>query len=205
MASPLLDTHAWIWWIEDDRRLPRRVRATLDQLPRDERPYLSAISLWEVAMLVERGRVVFSVPLSEWLEAAADGCSACDIPPRPCRPAHRRELSRARPPAAHPRRPHPPRAAGDPLARLTTRASREPAVPASRCASTSSASIPRCGSPSGSGFGRSTDRACICSWSGGGRDGAGKRQKGRGRKENGETGRVVVPSCLFPCRRPPSI
>jgi PIN domain nuclease of toxin-antitoxin system len=30
---PLLDTHAWIWWIEGDRRLPRRVRDTLDQLP----------------------------------------------------------------------------------------------------------------------------------------------------------------------------
>ena len=27
---------------------------TVDQLARDERPYLSAISLWEVAMLVER-------------------------------------------------------------------------------------------------------------------------------------------------------
>ncbi len=39
MAVPLLDTHDWIWWIEGDRRLPRRVRDTLDQLPRDERPY----------------------------------------------------------------------------------------------------------------------------------------------------------------------
>jgi hypothetical protein len=70
MAVPLLDTHAWIWWIEGDRRLPRRVRDTLDRLRR-ERPYLSAINLCEVAMLVERGRVGFSVSLSEWLDAAA--------------------------------------------------------------------------------------------------------------------------------------
>jgi PIN domain nuclease of toxin-antitoxin system len=83
MASPLLDTHAWIWWIEDDRRLRRRVRDTLDRLPRDERPYLSAISLWEVAMLVARGRVVFTVPLSEWLEAAADARSVRLVPISP--------------------------------------------------------------------------------------------------------------------------
>ena len=43
--------------------------------------------------------------------------------------------------------------------------------PASRCASTSSASIPRCGSTSGSGSGRSTTRGYTCSWSGqGGRE-----------------------------------
>ena len=94
MAAPLLDTHAWIWWIEGDRRLPRRLRDTLDQLPRDERPYLSAISLWEVAMLVERGRVDFSIPLSEWLDAAAHARSVRLVPisPRsrrkrpPCQP-----------------------------------------------------------------------------------------------------------------------
>jgi len=83
MAVPLLDTHAWIWWIEGDSRLPRRVRDTLDRLPRDERPYLSAISLWEVAMLVERGRVVFSVSLAEWLDAAAHARSVRLVPISP--------------------------------------------------------------------------------------------------------------------------
>jgi PIN domain nuclease of toxin-antitoxin system len=80
MSVPLLDTHAWIWWIEGDRRLQRRVRDTLDRLPLHERPYLSDISLWEVAMLVERGRVVFSVSLSEWLSAAAHPRSVRIVP-----------------------------------------------------------------------------------------------------------------------------
>ena len=83
MAVPLLDTHAWIWWIEGDRRLQRRLRDTLDRLPSDARPYLSAISLWEVAMLVERGRVVFSVSLSEWLSAAAHPRSVRIVPISP--------------------------------------------------------------------------------------------------------------------------
>ena len=39
--------------------------------------------------------------------------------------------------------------------------------PTSRCASTSSASIPRYGSTSGSGSGRSSIGAFICSWNGG--------------------------------------
>jgi len=40
-------------------------------------------------------------------------------------------------------------------------------LPASHCAFMSSASIPRCGSASGSGSGRSTIAGSICSWSGG--------------------------------------
>jgi PIN domain nuclease of toxin-antitoxin system len=88
MAAPLLDTHAWIWWIEGDRQLQRRVRDTLDDLPPDERPYISAISLWEVAMLVERGRVAFSVSLSVWLSAAAHPRSVRIVPISPDIAAH---------------------------------------------------------------------------------------------------------------------
>src|SRR5437899_6827077 len=45
---PLLDTHAWVWWIEHDPRLPRAAFDALEQLPADSRPYLCDISLWEV-------------------------------------------------------------------------------------------------------------------------------------------------------------
>jgi PIN domain nuclease of toxin-antitoxin system len=69
--APVLDTHAWIWWVERDPRLPRAAVETLDAMPTDARPYLSDISLWEVAMLVAVGRLSFSVPLQDWLEAAA--------------------------------------------------------------------------------------------------------------------------------------
>ena len=45
--------------------------AVLDSLSRDQRPFLCDISLWEVAMLVERGRIELDLPLGEWLDAAA--------------------------------------------------------------------------------------------------------------------------------------
>jgi len=70
--TPLLDTHAWVWWVEHDPRLPRAAFDALEQLPADSRPYLCEISLWEVAMLVERRRLVLGIPLREWLDATTN-------------------------------------------------------------------------------------------------------------------------------------
>lgn len=70
--APLLDTHAWVWWINGDRQLAQSVRTALDELPADGRPFLSDISLWEVAMLVTLGRLHLTVPLERWLQRAAD-------------------------------------------------------------------------------------------------------------------------------------
>ena len=72
MPAPLLDTHAWIWWVQADPRLDRRTVEALDALPADDRPSVCDISLWEVAMLVALDRLTLGVPLEAWLEAAAD-------------------------------------------------------------------------------------------------------------------------------------
>jgi PIN domain nuclease of toxin-antitoxin system len=81
--SPLLDTHAWIWWVDQDRRLGAGTIAALDALPRSERPFISDISLWEVAMLVAGGRLTLDVTLGEWLEAAAHPRSVRIVPITP--------------------------------------------------------------------------------------------------------------------------
>ena len=82
-TAPVLDTHAWIWWVEGNARLGRPVIAALDELPADDRPYLSDISLLEVATLVRLERVKFSVPLEEWLESAAHPRSVRIVPITP--------------------------------------------------------------------------------------------------------------------------
>lgn len=69
--APVLDTHAWIWWVDRDSRLETNIIRALDRLPAHRRPYVCDISLWEVATLVERGRLSFAIPLKEWLESAA--------------------------------------------------------------------------------------------------------------------------------------
>ena len=70
--APLLDTHAWIWWIQGDVRLGQKAIDALDALPADDRPYLSDISLWEVVTLVALARVELPESLEMWLDAAAD-------------------------------------------------------------------------------------------------------------------------------------
>jgi PIN domain nuclease of toxin-antitoxin system len=51
----LLDTHVWLWWLADDRRLGRRARQALAN-PRSE-VYVSAASAWEVAIKEALGKL----------------------------------------------------------------------------------------------------------------------------------------------------
>jgi PIN domain nuclease of toxin-antitoxin system len=67
----MLDTHAWVWWISGDPRLAVREREVLDNLSPSERPVLADISLWEVATLVERGRLELDMDLERWLAIAS--------------------------------------------------------------------------------------------------------------------------------------
>ncbi len=71
MTTPVLDTHAWVSWMLGSSDLTLAERAALDRLAPGERPYLSEISLWEVAMLVDLGRLSLDLPLSDWLSMAA--------------------------------------------------------------------------------------------------------------------------------------
>lgn len=67
----LLDTHILIWWVEDHPRLSRKHRSQLRAIPDKNPPaYVSDITLWEVAVLVEKGRLRVKLPLREWLERA---------------------------------------------------------------------------------------------------------------------------------------
>jgi len=79
-VAPLLDTHAWLWWIHRDTRLSVDFLDTLDGLPANDRPQISDISLWEVALLTARGRLELTMPLGPWLEIASHPRSVRVIP-----------------------------------------------------------------------------------------------------------------------------
>ena len=66
----LLDTHAWLWWVAVDSRLPPRVRTALDRARKQNNLWLSMISIWEVAKKVEKRQLAFDRPLDQWLDAA---------------------------------------------------------------------------------------------------------------------------------------
>ena len=68
----LLDTHAWVWWVSEDRRLSGPARRTIDKAAAGDRLWLSFISIWEVAKKVEKGQLVLDRPLDNWLDLATD-------------------------------------------------------------------------------------------------------------------------------------
>jgi len=61
----LLDTHVWIWLsIGDLSSLSAKARKLISGgTPR----WISAISCWELAKMVERGRIGFTVPTLTWM------------------------------------------------------------------------------------------------------------------------------------------
>lgn len=62
----VLDTHIWIWWVHDDAQLPTHYKTYL-QHEEANGFGVSSISLWEVAKLVESGRLTLPIPIRDWL------------------------------------------------------------------------------------------------------------------------------------------
>jgi PIN domain nuclease of toxin-antitoxin system len=62
----LLDTHVLVWLDTASDRLGSGCRAHIEQAHGEGEVAVSAISLWEVAMQVDRGRLELAVPLGTW-------------------------------------------------------------------------------------------------------------------------------------------
>ncbi len=63
----LLDTHTWIWWVDDSTQLSPRAKVTIDTAAADSGFYLSSISAWEVAMLVHQGKLQLTMDVDIWV------------------------------------------------------------------------------------------------------------------------------------------
>lgn len=66
----VLDTHVWIWWVHADRRLAPDELAFLNSSSDRSGLTVSAISCWEVAKLVEHGRLSLPVAVEAWMSMA---------------------------------------------------------------------------------------------------------------------------------------
>jgi PIN domain nuclease of toxin-antitoxin system len=64
----LLDTHIWLWSLQDTNRLAKPVRRELAN-PQNEK-WLSPISTWEALALHFKGRVALLPNLPDWVERA---------------------------------------------------------------------------------------------------------------------------------------
>jgi PIN domain nuclease of toxin-antitoxin system len=76
----LLDTHVWLWLVEGDPTLNSQAREAIRRAVGLGTLRLAAISVWEVAMLAARERIVLGKPTLEWVEAALTA-SRIDLAP----------------------------------------------------------------------------------------------------------------------------
>lgn len=70
----VLDTHAVLWWVNGDAKLsPNALEAIENEFRLDDGNILiSAISAWEIALIVEKGRVTLSMGIDDWLDTVEE-------------------------------------------------------------------------------------------------------------------------------------
>jgi PIN domain nuclease of toxin-antitoxin system len=66
----LLDTHAWVWWVTEDRRLSKRARSAIRNALAAHDLWISLISVWELAKRVEKKQLGLDRPVDDWLDDA---------------------------------------------------------------------------------------------------------------------------------------
>ena len=62
----LLDTHTLVWLDEGNERLGKQSLSLINQSFKSENLFVSAISFWEVATLVEKGRLDMQIDINLW-------------------------------------------------------------------------------------------------------------------------------------------
>lgn len=63
----MLDTHAWIWWVADPEQLSLGARQRIDLEAEQSGVHLSAISCWEISLLVRKQRLVLTMEAEDWI------------------------------------------------------------------------------------------------------------------------------------------
>jgi PIN domain nuclease of toxin-antitoxin system len=73
----VLDTHIWYRWVTPADPLPVRVQSLIAQA---DAVAVSAISIWEIARLAQRGRVDLKRDILAWLPIALGGAGIDCLP-----------------------------------------------------------------------------------------------------------------------------
>lgn len=63
----VLDTHTLLWWVNDPTTLSKPAKLAIDAAVKSKAVHVSCISSWEIALLVERGRLRLALDVRDWL------------------------------------------------------------------------------------------------------------------------------------------
>ncbi len=74
----LLDSHVFLWWLRDDRRLSRRARAAI--AAPGASVVVSAASIWEIAIKLSLGKLQWRDRPGATLERSITACGFGELP-----------------------------------------------------------------------------------------------------------------------------
>jgi PIN domain nuclease of toxin-antitoxin system len=70
MSALVIDTHVLVWLLEGTAQLGTNARNALNKAALVNALYVSAITPWEISMLVSKGRLTLRRDVGEWLLSA---------------------------------------------------------------------------------------------------------------------------------------
>ena len=74
----LLDTHIWLWYALGDPKLSDNLRSIIAADTTEL--WLSPISIWEVLLLAEKGRISLQSNANTWIDKSLKLLSICEAP-----------------------------------------------------------------------------------------------------------------------------
>ncbi|MHB8415538.1 MAG: type II toxin-antitoxin system VapC family toxin [Acidiferrobacteraceae bacterium] len=70
----VLDTHALVWWVNGDSDLSTPAKAVIEKEIKKEDGIIlvSSISAWEIALLIQKGRLTLTTSIDDWLSTVRE-------------------------------------------------------------------------------------------------------------------------------------
>ncbi|OGA40256.1 MAG: hypothetical protein A3G24_27505 [Betaproteobacteria bacterium RIFCSPLOWO2_12_FULL_62_13] len=66
----VLDTHVFVWWLMQSPKLSARAKREIRRATRVRSIVVSAVSIFEIATVVRRGRLQLGTTVDQWLDTA---------------------------------------------------------------------------------------------------------------------------------------
>lgn len=74
----LMDTHVWIWLMQGEK-ISTKLKDRLEQAAEKGKLTISAISVWELTMLVQKGRIQLSQDIHQFIEQALENIRCINV------------------------------------------------------------------------------------------------------------------------------
>ncbi|MEA1867847.1 MAG: type II toxin-antitoxin system VapC family toxin [Thermodesulfobacteriota bacterium] len=63
----VLDTHVWVWFVSNPELLSKPAKKAINAAMAQKEIFISSISAWEVALLVDKKRLELTLDITDWI------------------------------------------------------------------------------------------------------------------------------------------